>query len=586
MSAWNMIVIAMGVVLLVFICRKEFIRANKARLAWRMLASMIAVFCLVCMGLPVTFTPSGTPSGNQAILVTEGADEDSIQQFNKNRNQKLIVYHTEDLLSAEHQKYDSLHVFGYGISDDELQTLNTSKLIFHPVKIMNGIVAIDWNRKIEKGKELWIQGTYTNQSSSSILLVLNGFNIMLDSFSVPAKKEIFFRLHTIPKQNGKAVFTLSALHGKDTLEKEPIPIEVINPSPVKVLMLAASPDFENRFVKDWLSQNGYAVVAKTTISTNKFDKTFLNVGAVSIDRLTANLLDSFDVLLSDENALLSLSKPEQENIYNQVVRKGMGMIIRSDTIHPSKEWFAAPFQLYTLPGKQPTHLSVHITNGEMAPAILPVDQPLFIRYKNGMQPLVTDSVNNIITGMIAEGAGRIAFSTLNNTYNWQLSGNTKSYSYFWSDLLQKTARQKISETSFETSSLLPVEQESVSIVYGANDGTSQGLTVDGKKLALAQNGNLTDQWHGTYWPLKPGWQLGVNEQGITNNWYVYDKYDWKYVKAQKKINATKQYVQNGGEITKNERVEEKGLPVPVPLAYFFLPFIICCGFLWMERKIL
>jgi hypothetical protein len=65
-------------------------------------------------------------------------------------------------------------------------------------------------------------------------------------------------------------------------------------------MLAASPDFENRFVKDWLSQNGYTVVAKTAISTNKFDKTFLNAGSVSLDRVTSGLLDSFDVLLSDE----------------------------------------------------------------------------------------------------------------------------------------------------------------------------------------------------------------------------------------------------------------------------------------------
>jgi Mlc titration factor MtfA (ptsG expression regulator) len=42
----------------VFICRKEFVRANKARLTWRMLASVIAVVCLVCMGLPITFTPA------------------------------------------------------------------------------------------------------------------------------------------------------------------------------------------------------------------------------------------------------------------------------------------------------------------------------------------------------------------------------------------------------------------------------------------------------------------------------------------------------------------------------------------------
>lgn len=585
MSAWNMIVIVIGVILLGFICRKEFIRPNKARLAWRMLASVIAVVCLVCMGLPIMFTPSAIESGNEAIVLTEGADEDSIQQFNETQKQKLVIYQESDLLQGEHMNYDSLHVFGYGFSDDELQMFKRSKLVFHPAKITSGIIAIDWNRSIEKGKGLLLQGHYTNQNSFPIVLVLNGFNTILDSLTVPPKKEMDFRLYTIPKQNGKAVYTLLALHGKDTLEKEPIPIEVITPSPVKVLMLAASPDFENRFVKDWLSQNGYAVVAKTTISANKFDKTFLNAGTVSLDHVTQGLLDSFDVLLSDENALLSLSKPEQENIYNQVARKGMGMIIRSDTIHSSKEWFTGPFQLYTSQGKQPTHLSIHMMNDEMRPAVLPVEQPLFIRYKNGMQPLATDSAGNTIVGMIAEGMGKIAFTTLYNTYNWVLAGNAANYYSFWSGLLQATARKKNPETSVETLSLLPVEQEPVSIVYGTDSYAAASLEINGKKIALAQNENLADHWHGTYWPTKPGWQQVANAHGINNNWYVYDKQDWKYVMAQKKITATKQYAQDPDKNVKNEGIEGTRSQVPVPLAYFFLPFIICCGFLWMERKI-
>ncbi|MES2374468.1 MAG: hypothetical protein V4557_17965 [Bacteroidota bacterium] len=585
MSAWNMIVISMGVILLVFLCRKEFIRANKARLGWRMLASVIAVVCLVCMGLPITFTPPGIVSGNKAIVLTEGADADSIQQFNKAQKQKLVVYQMDDLLRGEHMEYDSLHVFGYGLSDDELQMLKGSKLVFHPAKIISGITTIDWNRNIEKGKELLLQGTYTNQNSFSVVLVLNGFNTILDSFTVLPKKEMDFRLHTIPKQNGKAVYTLSALHEKDTLEKEPIPIEVIAASPIKVLMLAASPDFENRFVKDWLSKNGYTVVSKTAISANKFDKTSLNAGSVSPDRFTANLLDSFDVLLSDENALLSLSKPEQENIYNQVTRKGMGMIIRSDTIHSSKEWFTAPFQLYTWQGKQPTHLSIHMMNDEMHHAVLPVEQPLFIRSKNGMQPLATDSAGNIIVGMIAEGEGKISFNTLYNTYNWLLAGNASNYYAFWSGLLQKTARKKKSETSIETLLSLPVEQQPVSIIYGTSSVVSPFLEINEKKIALSQNEHLSDRWQGTYWPTKPGWQLGINAHGINKNWYVYDKDEWKYVTAHKKTRATKQYAQNTDKNIKNEGIEGKGSPAAVPWVYFFLPFIICCGFLWMERKI-
>jgi hypothetical protein len=79
----------------------------------------------------------------------------------------------------------------------------------------------DWNRNIEKGKELLIQGLYKSKASS-VVLVLNGFNTILDSLLFRQKcRKASFRLHTIPKQNGKAVYTLSVLQGKDTLEKEP-----------------------------------------------------------------------------------------------------------------------------------------------------------------------------------------------------------------------------------------------------------------------------------------------------------------------------------------------------------------------------
>ncbi len=583
MTAWSIIVIVAALLLLLFICRQEFVRANKARLAWRMAASILAVICLACMGLPLTSRQTNNLAGNEAIVVTEGANKDSVQNFN--RDQKLAIYQVDDFFLNEHPNYDSLHVFGYGFSDDELQAIGGSKIILHPEKITNGITSIDWKRKIEKGKELLIQGTYLNQTTSPVHLLLNGFNTILDSFTIPAKQERSFQLHTIPKQNGKAVYSVLALHGKDTLEKDPVPIEVIAAVPLKIMMLAASPDFENKFLKDWLSQNGYAVVTKTTISTNKFDKTFFNTGTIALDRVSSSLLDSFDVLVGDELAILSLSKPEQENIYNQVSRKGMGMIIRSDTIRATKEWWASQFQLYTLPGKQSTHISLRMTEDGLTKGVLPVEQPLFIRSRNGIQPLITDSANNMVTGISAEGAGRIAFTTLNNTYSWLLAGNTANYYSIWSAVLQKIARQKQVPVTVETTPALPVVQQPLKIIVGINGNTFPVLEIDNKRIALAQDEKLSNRWTGVYWPLQAGWQTPVTVQGITNNWYVYGQNEWKYVAAQQKITATSQYSERPKETVINESIGGKSLPVPVPLVYFFIPFIICCGFLWMERKI-
>jgi len=130
-------------------------RRNKARLVFRLIISAIAVVCLVCMGLPITISRSTITTAGEAIVITAGADEDNIQQFKKLRNSAIPVLEEDELLSDHGTHYDSLHIFGYGFSGEELQTINAKQLIFHPSPIQKGITDVSWNREIKKAKRFW-----------------------------------------------------------------------------------------------------------------------------------------------------------------------------------------------------------------------------------------------------------------------------------------------------------------------------------------------------------------------------------------------------------------------------------------------
>jgi hypothetical protein len=582
MNTWNTIVIIAGTLLLFFLYRKEMMRRNKARLALRIIVSVITVVCLVCMGLPVTISRSTVATAGEAIVITAGADKDSIQQFKKLRNSTIPVLEEDELLSDYGTQYDSLHVFGYGFSDEELQTINAKQFIFHPSPIKTGITNISWNGEIKKGETLLVQGTYTNNSALPVALSLNGFNSTFDSMIIPAKKIQSFQLHTVPKQNGKAVYSVSVRQGKELLEKNNLPIEVINSSPIQVMILSSSPDFENKFLKDWLSQNGYTVVTKTMISTNKFDRSIVNAKNMSLDRITPSLMDSFDVLIADELSLLSLSKAEQENIYRQVDQKGMGLLVRADSITTTPAWYAASFRLYGLSGKQPLQLSIPLSTGH---AILPVEQPKFIRSQPGTQPLLLDSVNNMVAAATVQGAGKIVFTTLNNTYSWILAGNTASYYSVWNTLLQKAARHDIRSVTMENLPGLPVTGQPVTMQLRMVTDSLPVMQLQKSQLAFAQNKELSSKWASTYWPPGTGWQPAVSMKDVTYNWYVFDKNDWKYVSASGRIAATALYSRQQKNSGKNGQEMGQPAEIPVSLIYFFIPFIICAGFLWMERKI-
>ncbi len=120
---------------------------------------------------------------------------------------------------------------------------------------------------------------------------------------------------TTPAQRGRAVYTLAvvamggrrgaAVAGGDTLEREDIPVEVKQGRSLRVLLLAASPDFENTFLSGWLSGQGDAVASRTTVSKDKYQVGFANMAERALDVLTPALLEGFDVGIADSGGLIA-----------------------------------------------------------------------------------------------------------------------------------------------------------------------------------------------------------------------------------------------------------------------------------------
>lgn len=580
MSAWVTIVIIVCAAMLVWLCVQELRRANKARLFWRIAASVIAVICVACMALGLTYRQGSLQAG-EIIVTTEGAVQDSIRLFQQKKNPKLEVVDKETILASE-RVYDSVHVFGYGLNADELEKLSANHMRFYPAQIKTGITAVSWTGKLNKGEPLVLQGNVVNSSGGPVVVQLNAFNTTLDTVMIPAGQTTSFQLKTVPKQNGKALYGVCVVRGKDTLEKEPVAIEVGSSTPLRLLVLSGTPDFENRFLKDWLVQQGYSVAVRTMISTNKFDRASINTGAAVADRITGRVVDSFDIILSDEAAMSHMSASERDAIHNSVMQNGTGLIIRGDTIASTREWYTRPFHLYTANEKNKRlKLSMQNTN---YPYLFPADAPRFIREESGMQALVTDSALRAVTAMAAEGTGRLVFTTLDNTYSWLLSGNANHYYDFWSTLLQKAGRKHKATIMATVAPLLPVKNNPVSVRLETMSDTMPEMRVENARISLLQNRQNPFEWQGTTWMNAAGWHT-LETGNEKMDWYVYDNSNWRMVTAAENIRTTLQYVNS----VQNRRAfsgrQERDYKRPVLLFWFFLPFIICSAFLWAERKI-
>ncbi|MES2653762.1 MAG: hypothetical protein V4663_18640 [Bacteroidota bacterium] len=513
---------------LAFLLFKEVKRSDKARLFGRILACVLMVTSFALFIIPITYSTKKVEPANELTLLTEGTSVDTILALKSAKTSHLanLTYHLK-----AHPEIKKINVYGYGLSDTELKMLKGYELSFHPSASPSGTISIGWPKKLNVSEQLIVQGVYHNSLNKAIKLKLFGFGTPLDSIAIKANTKVNFSFSTQPKQIGKAVFNLIALQNKDTLSAEPVPFEVLPKLPIRLLILATSPDFEYKFLKNWLFENQYTVAFRSRISKDKYSTEFLNRKPINLNQLNQTLLKEIDLAIVDEEELT----PE----IVRAVTAGMGLIVRAKAIK-----------------KNTDH-----------------------------QPLLTDKTGKVSVDRRLNGMGKIVTTTVSSTYEWQLAGKQGDYGRFWSLLFTKALRKKTDTNTYSIESKWPTVGEKTRLTISGVDTKVPVIWVDSATIAPRQNMELPFIWDGFFWPKTSGWiTLSINQR--IENVYTYETKDWKSVKNFDKLRATANFVVKGlNKGLKIEKVEYQSTE-QVNKVWFFLIFLIAISFLWYEQRFL
>ena len=555
--------------------------------------------------------------------------------------------------SAAMNKLSRLHVLGYGLTRKEWTSLHPPPLVFHPSPSPAGILSVSWKQRVTSGEKLRIQGSVSLPPGRPVKLLLTGMGLPLDSVLIGTgnrskgssesdtrKKgvsgsdttqggasagQIDFELNTIPAQSGRSVYRLWMLSGRntgimassgrdvdtatssrantrmDTLEQEAIPIEVLPAKKLRILLLAAAPDFENTFLVNWLSRSGQGVATQTIISKGKSYKAFLNMPETPLEPLTSAVLDKFDLVIADAAILQSGNAAEQANLRRQIADKGLGLIIKADSVAAGPGTTNSPAGDAFYKDLFPLETVKDST------------QRLYIKERPGAQPLLRDSSFRILVSSGLYGSGKLIFTTLNKTWSRMLSGEKKEYAAYWSMILRKAARDAEPGENWQFTPDLPRVDEPVEALLQTNksglpqgqfgsidnfrsakkfgsvdDRTDSGsVTSSVQAVYLAQSPLMPFQWQGTWWPVEAGWQSSATLQGEPDWWYAWSAEDWYSLRRRQRWTETKEYMAEQG--TTDQRTsfpqDTDSHRVPVSPAWFYVLFISSCLFLWVERKI-
>ncbi len=586
----KLIIIISSVLLLAFLCWKEYHRKNKAHLSLRIAASLLAVMALYFIAVPLSFQRNPDPAKeNTAVLLTEGFNKDSLAKLNN-----IPLFTTEQSIAAKNKNVsfipdlayfagteadiNTVHILGNGLDTHELQALSGHRLVFHPSTV-SGLAAVHWNHTIRSGDHLSIQGTYNN-TSRPVKLLLKGLSTTLDSVNIPAEHSQTFELSTSPKLLGKAIYSLIALSGMDTLANEKLPVTIEAKQALRILILASSPDFENKFLKSWLYAEKYSLAIRTSISKDKYSTEFLNTGKISLNRITPALLQNFDILSADLTELSRLSAAENSAIQNQL-SSGMGLLIRAD-VAGGTGFYKRAFNIRQNKNIDQKTASLHWDKRKAAKTSSPSAANLEIIPANGEQVLVKDSKNHALVSSKLFGAGRMIVTTVTDTYTWMLSNNTTDYSSYWSYILEKAARKTELKESWAHDGF-PSVNEQISLRLETNTDSLPSAAAQNTALHFSQNPAMFFRWTAEHWPSESGWQ-SIRSGNKESSWYVFDKKDWQSVRAVQKVKNTERFISGSKKIAQQTGNFIRIYTYTIPAIYFYVLFLVACGYLWVEGK--
>lgn len=580
-----------GLLLMAFLLYKEVSRTNRARLIWRILANIVAVGCFVLLIVPIRYETHLKQNPDEIILLTDGTDPDSIAKLNGKKyafpsvnlkNEKATTIYDLSYFLKSNSNIRKLNIYGYGLSKVELENLKGYQINFHPSTSPNGTIAANWSAKLKTSDILNVQGTYQNTSNQVLKLVLKGLGNAVDSTTVEAKSNKSFSFKTHPKQLGKAVYELIAIQKHDTLAKEPVPVQVGDQTPMKVLILASFPDFEYKFLKNWLYENQYPLAFRSQISKNKYAFDFLNIDSINLSQISTPVLKKFDILIIDEEELAALSPGERSSI-DFAVNNGMGLLIRVSNVKASTT-LSGKFSRFESPVLKGKPLSLKEDYFKFSP--LPIEQALFLKSNQSDQPLIVNANEKTVVNSSINGYGKVLVSTLSSTYNWLLSGQKIDYATYWSKLLANAARKRNNIQAVNIIPQFPTIGQKMRIIADlAESNRIPILKIDSILLSPRQNMELPFQWDAFYWPQKSGWaNLALNQ--TIEPIYIYKKTNWEALKNQQKLDGTHQFIKNLNTTEAKNKLTDTVTEEEVSIWWFFTAFLIAAAFLWYEARIL
>lgn len=569
-------------------------RTDRRRRALRVLASVAAPLALwLTAHPPLRQVPAARA---EAIVLTPGYQPDTLHQLLRHLGAGTPVwaYGTPpparakalgSLLSLGEQRpaLRRLHLLGEGLPSSALPALGQVAVMRHTGPAPSGLQAANWPQQLTLGERFEVEGTVAASSPGPAWVSLQADGAGRDSVRVLSGGS--FRLHYQPRVAGLARYALVLRQAGSPVISEPLPLEISTQAMPPVLLLAAVPGFEFKFLKNSLAAAGRAVALRTTVSRGIVQTEFLNQPSQPLDHLTPVLLARYAVVVADAATLASLPAGESQALRAAISQGRLGLVLLADAAPlPAAVPARAAFAVQPLPvaGAVPQAL-----NWPDAPAAVRTLLPARLQASAALRPLITGPGAALVAAGQRYGLGTVVVSVVPETFRWALQGQAAAYASFWSQLLGAAAPPPAPGATWQVLGRWPRPQQPLTLRLAGSVPTSQPTAQplaagQAVPLALAQDTRLPEWSTAQYWPARAGWHQLRGPGRTVHSFYVYDSAAWRGPELLARQQALTERATRLGAVASATTTT---VPQSWPAGWFFGLFLLAAGFLWLEEKL-
>lgn len=567
-------VIIVGLVLMAVFVWKEWSQRKERRFYVKLIASFLAIVSLCMIILkPSTYQDSMRGKG---IVLTDGyrsSQLDSLKSIYKSiKTEEYTKGRTLFLLT----EVDSIFLLGHGLEPFDFWQVEHKSVAFLGGHANQGWQVISNKNELILGELLELNATYANPVSGNWAVLADNGGNPLDSVPFEETESQLIQLSAEPKASGQFVYHLMEQdQDGQVVSNEPIPIQVKEGRPLKILMVNTFPTFETKYLKNFLTEKGHEVLARTQLTKGKYKFEYFNGASGTIYGFTSENLKDYDLLIIDTDSYTGLGRTSKEAMEEISASEGLGIFIQADEGLFRLSESQSPFRFNR----------DYVTETELGQPVRTLSKyPYAFQENLRTQEILLDSAT--VASYIPLQTGKVGTTLLQNTYQLLLDGQEALYARIWTKILNTIAREQETAVEWKPLTQIPKLDEPFEFELQTLLTDVEIITEEGARIPLLQDILIPSKFTGTVYPRKTGWnQLQVANDSISPWFYfVYDDGQLQNIHQSELRNANYQKFGSSSTFDDSKSVSKKELQTITPIWLYFI-LLLSLGWLWLEPKL-